>query len=198
MAEFPQRGGLLQDGRWTGQWDPYALSLSAQVPCLLISRTRRVIPITSLPAVSPQMRSALRIGGRSGVYTYRQTAPLGAVSSHMSRTPNSEVSLLWSPGDDSEDFPPSPASAPATPAASAVSAREPPATGTPVGSLLGRVLRREHYSPEILRVVEPVLDPVRSDTTTNRNDSGDTAVTATTPRTATTAPIGVPKADLHR
>ncbi|CAE7471134.1 TRPT1, partial [Symbiodinium microadriaticum] len=89
----------------------------------------------------------------------RTTAPLGAVSSHMSYTPNSEASLLWSPNDESEDFPPSPA--PAAPTASTAPARETPAVGTPVGSLLGRALRRGHYAPEILRVVEHVLDPVR-------------------------------------
>ena len=120
----------------------------------------------------------------------RTTAPLGAVSSHMSYTPNSEASLLWSPNDESEDFPPSPA--PAAPTASTAPARETPAVGTPVGSLLGRALRRGHYAPEILRVVEHVLDPVRSDTTTDQNDSGAADVMTTTPRTATTAPIGVP------
>ena len=58
----------------------------------------------------------------------RTTAPLGAVSSHMSYTPNSEVSLLWSPGDDeSEDFPPPP-----TPTAPSGSAE--PARGTPLWS----------------------------------------------------------------
>ncbi|CAE7479265.1 Pol, partial [Symbiodinium necroappetens] len=55
---------------------------------------------------------------------HRTTAPLGAVSSHMSYTPNSEASLLWSPGDESGEFPPSPA--PAAPTASAVPARETP------------------------------------------------------------------------
>ena len=86
----------------------------------------------------------------------RTTAPLGAASSHMSYTPNSEDSLLWSPGDeDSEDFPPSPA--PTAPNVSTAPARENPAGGTPVGSLLGRALRRGHYAPEILRVVEHVL-----------------------------------------
>ena len=119
----------------------------------------------------------------------RTTAPLGAVRSYMSHTPNSESSILWSPGDDSEDFPPSPA--PAAPAARDVPAREPPAVGTPVGSLLGRVLRREHYAPEIL---ERALDPNRSDTSTRRDDSGDADTVTATSRTAATAPIGVPKA----
>ena len=120
----------------------------------------------------------------------RTTAPLGAVSSHMSYTPNSEASLLWSPGDESEAFPPSPPLA--APTASAVPAQETPAVGTPVGSLLGRALRRGHYAPEILRVVEHVLDPVRSDTTADHNDSSAADVKTTTPSTATTAPIGVP------
>ena len=59
----------------------------------------------------------------------RTTAPPGAASSHMSYTPNSEASLLWSPGDDeSESFPPSPV--PTAPAASTASTRAPPAVGT--------------------------------------------------------------------
>ena len=62
--------------------------------------------------------------------TSRTTAPLGAASPHMSYTPNSADSLLWSPGDDeSEDAPPPPA--PTAPSVSTV-----PARGTPVWRLL--------------------------------------------------------------
>ena len=68
---------------------------------------------------------------------------VGAVCFHMSRTPNSDVSGLWSPGDDSEDFAPSPAQAAPAPGTSAV--------GTPVGGLLSRVLRRGNYAPESRR-----------------------------------------------
>ena len=129
-------------------------------------------------------------GGSSGVPLGKRPL-LGAASSHMSYTPNSEDSLLWSPGDeDSEDFPPSPA--PTAPHVSTAPARENPAGGTPVGSLLGRALRRGHYAPEILRVVEHVLDPVRSEATTNQNDSDAADVMITTPRIAATALVKEP------
>ena len=114
----------------------------------------------------------------------RVTAPLGAVCSHMSHTPNSDASLLWSPGDDSEDLAPSPAPA--------VPAQGTSAVGTPVGGLLSRVLRRGNYAPEILHVVEHIPDPVRSDATTGQEDSGDADTLTATPGTA--APVGVPKA----
>ncbi|CAE7257248.1 TRPT1 [Symbiodinium microadriaticum] len=137
------------------------------------SNCELAIQVAPQAATSGGLRLELSCGTLS--FPPRTTAPLGAVRSYMSHTPNSESSILWSPGDDSEDFPPSPA--PAAPAARDVPAREPPAVGTPVGSLLGRVLRREHYAPEIL---ERALDPNRSDTSTRRDDSGDAdTVTAT-------------------
>ena len=70
--------------------------------------------------------------------------------------------------------------------------RETSARGTPVGSLLSRALRREHYAPEILRVVEPVLNPVRSDTTAGRNDFVAADVMTTKPGVAATALIEAP------
>ncbi|CAE7754304.1 unnamed protein product, partial [Symbiodinium necroappetens] len=117
--------------------------------------------------------------------TIRVTAPLGAVCSHMSHTPSSDVSILRSPGDDSEDFAPSPAQAVPAPGTSAV--------GTPVGGLLSRVLRRGNYAPEILHVVEHIPDPVRSDATKGQADSGDADTSTAAPGTAATAPVGVPK-----
>ena len=98
---------------------------------------------------------------------------------------------LWSPGDDeSEDYPPPPA--PTAPNVSTQPARETSARGIPVGSLLSRALRREHYAPEILRVVEPALDPVRSDTTADRNDFDAADVMTTKPGVAATALIEAP------
>ena len=109
----------------------------------------------------------------------------------MSYTPNSEDSLLWSPGDEeSEDFPPPPS--PTAPTVSTAPARENPARGTPVGSLLGRALRRGQYAAEILRVLEQGLDPDRSAATTTHNDSDAADVTTTLPRVAATALVKEP------
>ena len=186
-----------------------------------------------------------------------QTAPLGAASSHMSCAPNSEGSLLWSPGDDtSEDPPPPPAppvssapagttapasttplwspgddngseiflsppaqsapdglttpvrgtplwspgdddsedlpprQAPTAPGQSTSSAGEAPARGTPVGGLLGRALRREHYAPA--RVVKPILDPVQSSTPTPRHASAATPARPIIPGASATALIEAP------
>ena len=240
----------LPDGRWGGRRDPYVLPQSALIPCMLLF----VIPVTSFPAVLPQTGSLPYTGGSSEVLL-GQRPLVGAVSSHMSYTSNSEDSLLWSPGDDesedfppspaptapsvltapargtplwspgddeSEDFPPSPAPTapnvstapargtplwspgadesedfppppePTAPNVSTQPARETSARGTPVGSLLSRALRREHYAPEILHVVEPVLDQVRSDTTADRNDSDAADVMTTKPGVAATALIEAP------
>ncbi|CAE7323777.1 unnamed protein product, partial [Symbiodinium microadriaticum] len=92
--------------------------------------------------------------------------------------------------DESEDYPPPPA--PTAPNVSTQPARETSARGIPVGSLLSRALRREHYAPEILRVVEPALDPVRSDTTADRNDFDAADVMTTKPGVAATALIEAP------
>ena len=70
--------------------------------------------------------------------------------------------------------------------------RENPARGTPVGSLLGRALRRGQYAPEILRVLEQGLDSDRSAATTTHNDSDAADVSTTLPRVAATALVEEP------
>ena len=137
---------------WTLDWpvgsSNHTLSFSTNTR-LLTPMARCITPLAHPTAMSPQAQCALCIRSCWGVT--RETAPLGAVCSHMLHTPNSEASLLWSPGDDSEDFAPSPVPA--------VPAQGTSAVGTPVGGLLSRVLRRGHYAPEILHVVEHIPDP---------------------------------------
>ena len=63
-----------------------------------------------------------------------QTAPLGAVTSHMSCTPNSESSLLWSPGDDTSEGPPPQPAPPALSAPASAAARIPSGGGDAEGT----------------------------------------------------------------
>ena len=116
---------------------------------------------------------------------------LNGLTTPVSGTP------LWSPGDDEseESMPPPPPPPPpkrTTPQVMTQPTIDTSARGTPVGGLLSRALRREHYTPAILRAVEPVLDPVRSNTTTNNDNLDTTEVMTTQPGVATTALIEAP------
>ena len=61
---------------------------------------------------------------------------------------------------------------------------------------MSRTLRRENYAPEILRVVEPVLNQDKSDVTANHDDSSTTEVKPTRPGEANTALTEVPSSSV--
>ena len=61
---------------------------------------------------------------------------------------------------------------------------------------MSRTLRREDYAPEILRVVEPVLNQDKSDVTANHDDSSTTEVQPTRPGGVKTALTEVPSSSM--
>ena len=116
---------------------------------------------------------------------------LSTPSAHGLTTPAGGTPL-WSPSDnESEDImPPSPLPPPprqAAPRELTQPSQDTSAKGTPIGGLMSRALRRENYAPEILRVVEPVLNQDKSDVTTNHDDPPTTEVRPARPGEANTA-----------
>ena len=116
---------------------------------------------------------------------------LSTPSAHGLTTPAGGTPL-WSPSDDEPkdimpSSPPPPPPRQAAPRDLTQPSQDTSAKGTPVGGLMSRILRRENYAPEILRVVEPVLNQDKSDVTANHDDSSTTEVKPTRPGEANTA-----------
>ncbi|OLP94586.1 putative tRNA 2'-phosphotransferase [Symbiodinium microadriaticum] len=125
---------------------------------------------------------------------------LSTPSAHGLTTPAGGTPL-WSPSvDELEDIlpssPPPPPPRQAAPRALTQPSQATSARGTPVGGLMSRTLRREDYAPEILRVVEPVLNQDKSDVTANHDDSSTTEVQPTRPGGVKTALTEVPSSSM--
>ena len=131
---------------WPMDWPAGPLQFASVSPCTLPAAVRastlclcHSLPghvVSKLDCVVPWRL----LGGAP-----RTTAPLGAAGSHMSYTPNSEDSLLWSQVTRTQRT------------SHHHRHRLHHRSRNFVGNLLGRALRRGQYAPEILRVLEQGL-----------------------------------------